>query len=286
MKRHIFSTAFLTIASLIAMSPTALAARATTTSSSATTTALGMDISWPQCGKRVPNTQVFGVVGVNGGLATTTNSCLKDQLVWAKQSTGKTIQDKVQLYVNTANPGGLNTDSWPKSNVDPAGNMTTANPYGTCDGSDSLACAWQYGWNRSLEDVRDRFQPAAAQAAVATSPASYIWWLDVETQNTWKPSGNTFNTQSNVADLEGMTAYFTSLGGRVGLYSTAAQWQQIVGSSVSASSNLNGLTNWRPGGANLSTAKDACKAAPLTANGKVVLTQYISKSLDYDYSCV
>lgn len=269
---------------LVFLAPTTFAAKPV--GGGGSTTPLGIDVSWPQCGKRLPSTQAFGIVGVNGGLATTTNPCLKEQLVWASQSVGGTPQEKLQLYVNTANPGGLNTASWPESNTDPAGN-NSANPYGTCDGSDSLACAWQYGWNRSLEDVRDRFQPAAVQAAgVDTSPAAYIWWLDVETENTWKLSGSSFDTTSNVAVLEGMTEYFKSVGARVGLYSTGYQWGQIVGSSVSATSNLNGLNNWRPGGANLSTAKSACTTSPLTANGKVVLTQFVSKNLDYNYSCI
>lgn len=248
-------------------------------------TPLGIDVSWPQCGKVLPTTQAFGIVGVNGGLATTTNACLKDQLLWASKSVGGTPQEKVQLYVNTANPGGMNTASWPKTSADSAGNIP-ANPHGPCDGKDTLACAWLYGWNRALEDVRDRFQPAAAQTALSVSPASYLWWLDVETENTWKLSGSNFDNQSNVAVLEGMTAYFKSVYSRVGLYSTGSQWSQIVGSAVSSTSNLNGLPNWRPGGASLNTAKDACKATPLTVNGKVVLTQFVSKGLDYNYSCV
>lgn len=242
-----------------------------------TATPLGNDISYPQCGKPLPKTQAFGIVGVNGGLATTTNPCLKDQLIWANKSIGGTSQDKIQLYVNTANPGGLNTTSWPTSGTTPAG---------ICDGSDSLACAWQYGWNRASEDVNIRFQPAAMQAGVSPLPSSYTWWLDVETVNTWKPPTNDLNTRSNATVLEGMTAYFQSVQGVVGLYSTAYQWGQIVGNSVSTTSNLNGLKNWRPGGANLSTAKQACTATPLTANGIVVLTQFVSKNLDYDYSCI
>ncbi len=116
------------------ITPSASAARPA--AGSPTRTPLGIDVSWPQCGKRLPTGQAFGIVGVNGGLATTTNPCLKDQLLWAKQSVGGTAQDAVQVYVNTANPGGLNTDSWPKNNLDPADNITT-NPYGTCDGTDS-----------------------------------------------------------------------------------------------------------------------------------------------------
>lgn len=250
-----------------------------------TTTPLGIDVSWPQCGKQLPTNHAFGIVGVNGGYANTTNACLKEQLVWANNAIGGTTQEKVQLYVNTANPGGLGTPSWPTSNVDPAGNVAP-NPYTNCDGSDTLACAWQYGWNRAVEDVRDRFAPAVAQTNLNNSPSAYIWWLDVETENSWKLGGTTFDHQSNVAVLEAMTKYFDSVGARVGLYSTGYQWGQIVGNSVSSASNLNGLKNWRPGGASLKTSKQACTAAPLTAGGKIVLTQYVSRGLDYNYSCV
>ena len=118
---------------------------------------LGNDISWPQCGRKLPSSQAFGIVGVNGGLANTDNPCLRDQLLWASKSSGALAnQPKIQLYVNTANPGGLNTPSWPSSNIDPLGN-NAPNPYGVCDHSDSLACAWQYGWNRAPEDVHFSF---------------------------------------------------------------------------------------------------------------------------------
>lgn len=289
-KRFIISTfvAFL-LAGLI--SSTALAARPDRPGSGGgggggkTSEKLGIDVSWPQCGKTLPTDQAFGIVGINDGLANTTNPCLADQLIWAKNSLGGTNQDKVQLYVNTANPGGLGTASWPSSNIDPAGNLAP-NPFDTCDNSDSLACAWQYGWNRAVEDNLERFVPAAGIAGISASADDYIWWLDVETINTWKYGGNNSDFASNTAVLEGMTEYFQSVNARVGLYSTAYQWGEIVGNGVQAGSNLIGLDNWRPGGANLKTAKQACSAAPLTTGGQVVLTQFISKNLDYNYSCV
>jgi hypothetical protein len=248
-------------------------------------TALGNDISWPQCGRTYPKGQAFGVVGVNGGLAYTTNGCLNSQLVWASQSTGAVAkQPKIQLYVNTANPGGLNTPSWPKDNYDPAGRYT-ANPYGGCDGSDSLPCAWQYGWNRAVEDVNLRFIPAATTAAIPALPQNYTWWLDVETENTWKTDGTSFAYQSNAAVLEGMTAYLKgSVGAKVGLYSTGRQWNQIVG-NLSPVSSLNGLDSWLAGASSRSAA-DFCKLSPLTTGGHVTLTQFISKNLDYNYSCI
>jgi hypothetical protein len=261
------------------------AAKPSTSGTATTISPLGIDISWPQCQTNLPTTQAFGIVGVNGGLATTTNPCLKDQLIWANKSIGGANQEKLQLYVNTANPGGLGTVSWPSSNIDPQNNATR-NPYGLCDNKDTKACAWQYGWNRSVEAVHDRFTPAAVQAGIDSKASTYIWWLDVETENTWKLGGTDFDNESNVAVLEGMTAYYLSINARVGLYSTGSQWSQIVGNAVSSTSNLNGLNNWRPGGANLKTAKQACTAQPLTKNGKIVLTQFISRGLDYNYSCI
>lgn len=250
---------------------------------SAPQTALGNDISYPQCSKNLPSTQAFGVVGVNGGLANNTNPCLAKQLSWAGKSPGLTYQQKAQLYVNTGNPGGLSTPSWPSNNIDSSGSLVL-NPYGTCDGSDSLGCAWQYGWNRALEDVQQRLPAPATIAGLPTDPKTYFWWLDVETINTWK-SGSSFAQASNAADLEGMAAYFKSIGTTVGLYSTTYQWGVIAG-TVSQNSNLNGLVNWRPGARDLSGAKKSCSLTPLTNGGKVTLTQFISKNLDYDYSCI
>src|SRR3990167_2274321 len=215
---------------------------------------LGNDISWPQCGRKLPSSQAFGIVGVNGGLA------------------------------NTDNPCGLNTPSWPSDNIDPLGN-TAPNPYGTCDHGDTLACAWQYGWNRALEDVHFRFKPAAQAAGFSYSPSSYRWWLDVETENTWKT--DTFGQQSNVADLEGMVAYFNSVGAsQIGFYSTGYQWGQVVGSAVTQSSNLNGLKSWLAGAKTQNGAKNNCSKPPLTTGGQVTLTQFVSGSYDYDYSCI
>src|SRR4051794_22516535 len=65
----------------------------------------GNDISWPQCGRTLPTGQAFGIVGVNNGLANTTNPCLATELSWAGNSKGTTLQPKTALYVNTANPG-------------------------------------------------------------------------------------------------------------------------------------------------------------------------------------
>ena len=249
------------------------------------TTPLGIDISYPQCGAKVPTNHAFGIVGINGGLATTPNECLADQLTWASKAVGGANQEKVQVYVNTANPGGLGTKSWPQDNIDPSGAWISST-YGLCDGSDSLGCAWQYGWNRASDDVRVWFADSVKSTQLDADPAKYIWWLDVELENTWKTGKTDFDYQSNVAVLEGMQAFFDGQQIRTGIYSTAYQWGEITGNKINDSSNLVGKPNWRPGGGSLSTAKQACTAKPLTKDGTVVLAQYISRGIDYNYSCI
>jgi hypothetical protein len=232
---------------------------------------VGNDVSWPQCGKTLPTGQAFGIVGVNGGLANNTNPCFATQLAWANSSVGGTGQSKAALYVNTANPG-LTGSWWPTANEYPAGSPVT-NPYGNCAGGDDAACAYIYGYAKAYDDVNSR-------GVAPSSAAGYLWWLDVETTNSWET-----NTVANAADLEGMTSYFHSVGAQVGLYSTGYQWGVIAG-SVSSTSNLNGLNNWIPGARSLKGAQANCSAAPFTAGSKVTVSQYVSGSLDYDYSCI
>ncbi len=277
MIQRIFSLTFFILIAFLTLVPIASAARQTTQLPTH-----GIDISYPQCGRKVPTDQAFGIVGVNGGTAATTNPCLAEQLRWANKSSGAvTSQAKVQLYVNTANPGQVKdqmSTKWPDANTAPV-----TNPYGTCTGLNDQACSWQYGWDRADFSV-NYFKSQAPAAGLPTSPAAYKWWLDVETMNTWQ-TGSTQALSNNTAALEGWVNYFIYNGSTVGLYSTAVQWKEIVGSTVSETSNLNKLDNWRPGGASLSTAKQACTATPLTTGGKVVLTQYISKNIDYDHVC-
>jgi hypothetical protein len=51
----------------------------------------GYDVSYPQCDGALPADQAFGIVAVNGGLANTTNPCLDDEISWAVDSAGSTL---------------------------------------------------------------------------------------------------------------------------------------------------------------------------------------------------
>jgi hypothetical protein len=238
---------------------------------------VGYDVSHPQCDSELPRRPAFVIVGVNGGLATRTNPCLADQLTWAWRSTGSvTAQPRVQLYLNTANPGEVRDQvtTWPTDG---------STPYGSCDGSNSTACSWEYGWQRAENSVLSFFTPAARGARVDSLPARYVWWLDVETMNTWQ-SGSDEALARNRAALEGMTAYLDSRDAEVGIYSTHQQWDEIVG-DVPRSSALAGRDSWLAGSSSLSDAVTDCRQPPLVPGGRVVLTQYVPDDLDRDHSC-
>jgi hypothetical protein len=244
---------------------------------SAAPSRVGYDVSHPQCDTALPRGQAFAVVGVNGGLSTRTNECLTDQLTWAWRSSGVVAsQPKAQLYLNTANPGEIldQVATWPTAG---------GTPYGTCTGTNSMACSWQYGYERAENSVVSFFTPAARAALVDSQPARYTWWLDVETMNTWQ-SGSTAALARNRASLEGMTAYLVSRGARVGIYSTSHQWSRIAG-VVGPHSILAGRPNWLAGSTSLTGATAACRTAPLVPRGRVTLSQYVVSDLDRDYSC-
>jgi hypothetical protein len=234
--------------------------------------ALGNDVSWPQCTKALPSAPAFGIVGVNNGLANTTNPCLAEQLRWANAITvNPTGQPNVALYVNTANPG-LAGSWWPAGNDYPEGHALT-NPYGTCKAMEvGAACAYVYGYAKAYDDAYIRG---------ISNPGDYLWWLDVESGNSWSAT----DQNANRAVLEGMTDFLHSIQADVGIYSTSYQWGQIVG-TVSSTSNLYPLPGWLAGARTASGAKANCANAPLTAGGKVSLTQFVARSLDYDYSCI
>jgi hypothetical protein len=236
-----------------------------------TDTPVGNDISWPQCGSSYPSGQAFAIVGVNDGIANKPNPCFSSEWFWAQTtSTSGTSQPPAQLYINTGNPGDVlaqyNVQDWPTSSI-------AANPYGgttACSGTwtDSLGCAWEYGYERAQADI----------GFVGSSSGN--WWLDIETSNSW-----TSDPAKNQASLEGMVYALEQGGATVGIYSSSGAWSSLFG-TVAPGSPLYSLAEWRPGAKTLSKAKSDCSLAPFEGNGHVVITQYVSANLDYDYSCV
>ncbi len=81
-----------------------------------------------------------------------------------------------------------------------------------------------------------------------------------------------------------MASCFRHIGGAVGIYSTARQWDPIVG-TVTSGSPLYRLPDWIPGARTLAQAEKNCRLAPLTGGGTVTLTQWRTKPANSDYSC-
>jgi hypothetical protein len=65
----------------------------------------------------------------------------------------------------------------------------------------------------------------AVSAEHAVGHGTGVWWLDVETINTWAGT-----QQQNATVLDAMAARLQALGVRVGIYSTPAMWEEIAGS--------------------------------------------------------
>lgn len=243
----------------------------------ATLSKIGNDISYPQCGSVLPKGQAFGIVGINGGKATTPNPCLRTQLEWATTSNGSVAaQPKVQLYVNTANPGEVidQITTWPTNGE---------TPYGSCDGTNTLACSYQYGKDRAAAQVEMFRNAAVAVGNLSQNPGDFTWWLDVETENTWQ-SGSDAALARNRAALEGMADVLGSTSAKVGVYSTNYQWD-VIGGDTPETSSLYALDSWMAGARTERGAVANCQNAPLLPGGKVILSQYVSRGLDYDISC-
>jgi hypothetical protein len=231
----------------------------------------GVDISYPQClGKShvdLPTNVPFAVIGVNGGSANNSNPCFSSEYNSAVLLAGVTDQPHASVYVNTGNPA-LAGVWWPVTNHTQAG-TAVVNPNGLCVNVASAACAYVYGYSMAQADYR------RVKTDLVRIPS--MWWLDVETSNTWQP-----DVVANAASLSGMVDYFESKQLDVGLYSTSYQWNKIAGVTL-ATSNLAGLPSWLAG-TTYFRAPAACERSPLTPNGRVAMVQYVMH-LDNDYSC-
>ena len=270
------------IALLLAVAGVSATLPATPAASAVRTVALpptgaGIDVSYPQCVRSshddFPAYVPFAIVGVNGGRASTVNPCFESEynsaylLGGTTGLTGTTDQPRAAVYVNTGNPGTA-AAWWPNSDETQSG-TTVVNLAGACTGLAGAACAYIYGYSMAQADYR-----RVSRSRVAMPE---LWWLDVETSNTWQT-----DVVANSASLSGMVDYFRSKHLDVGLYSTSYQWNRIAG-ATSVTSDLAGLPSWLAGGSYLGAPAD-CEKNPLTPNGRVAMVQYVMH-LDNDYSC-
>ena len=238
-------------------------------SSSPTT---GYDVSYPQCSSSYPSNPLFGIVGVNGGLANNANSCISGELHWARGAPGQDgpRQSPLSLYIDTGNPGGHQVADWPSGGAAPT--------YGSCNGLLTNACSYVYGEQRAAHSFR--LVASLDPVAATTAP----WWLDVELVASW---AGTY--QLNIAALRGFIAGLHNAGatGPIGIYSTSAQWHEITGltpRTTKAAFNSQ-LPNWVAGTkATLTQARQNCRNGGFTGAAPT-LAQYRIGLLDADLRC-
>ena len=232
----------------------------------------GYDASYPQCSGSYPSNPLFGIVGVNGGLANNANPCLSGELHWARDTPGQTRpeQPPLSLYIDTGNPGGHHVADWPSAG--------TARPYGACNGLLTNSCSYIYGEQRATHSYR------LVAALDPVAPKTAPWWLDVELAASW---AGTY--QLNTAALQGFIAGLHHAGviGPIGIYSTSAQWHEITGLTAQTTQEaLNGrLLDWVAGTkVTLTQARQNCTNGGFTGVPPT-LAQYRIGPLDADLRC-
>jgi hypothetical protein len=231
----------------------------------------GYDVSYPQCSGSYPTNVLFGLVGVNGGLAHNANPCLAAELGWARDAPGQARpkQPPLSLYIDTGNPG-TQVSQWPKGGNAPA--------YGACNGLLTNACSYLYGAQRAAYSYR--LVVALDPVAAKTAP----WWLDVELTLSW---AGTY--QLNIAALKGYLAGLHTAGatGPIGIYSTSVQWKEITGlTAQTTQSAFNGqLPDWIAGtGTAVAEARQNCASDSFTGAAPT-LAQYQIGQFDADLRC-
>jgi hypothetical protein len=212
----------------------------------------GMDLSYPACQDTLPAAPMsFAIIGVTGGRAFYLNPCLIREFAWAQAA-----QAAPSFFMNLNAPGGS------------VAFKARTGPKGNCQPTDDLCLSYNFGWNAA------RIAYASAQAQEASAA---MWWLDVETENTWSD-----NLPANVQVIQAAIDYLRSQTRTVGLYSTQKQWGQI------ADSFSPGLPNWVAGAPDSASAPDYCAASHAFGGGSVWVVQYPSGDSggdDADFAC-
>lgn len=231
---------------------------------------IGYDISYPQCGGRLPTDPAFAIIGVNGGRAFTENPCLgaengASQLAWAGRD--------AQLYINTGNPGPeISKAPWPSGQLVPR----------WCDPEslDSIACAYDYGWNGAAHSYRTAVEAYIslgwADPDARETPVANFWWLDVESGNSWRE-----DPELNVASIQGAIDYLeTKDVAGIGIYSVGFMWEEIVADTDAFAD----YPNWVAGARTVKGARRAC-IGPGFSGGPVLLGQYLHDGFDANHRC-
>jgi hypothetical protein len=191
----------------------------------------GYDVSYPQCPGTSAPAGSFGIIGVNDGRPFTLNPCFGTEYGGAANS----------VYINTGYAKTYRSK------------ITTA-----CSQAAGGDEAWAIGCSEA--------EYSLSHVGVAPS----MWWLDVETANSWS-SGN---LAPNRSTIKGAYDRFKSTG-PAGVYSTPSAWTRITGGKFVPDVAAG---DWQP-------AASCTGVAPFMPGTSVWLTQVTTNNVDVDTAC-
>lgn len=211
---------------------------------------VGYDISYPQCSSAGSPRGTFGAIGVTGGRPFSANTCAVTQYGWVA-GRGTTPD----LYFNM---GFL--DAYKKRI------------------SSSCAAAAPRGLDLGLQDAWT-MGCSEAEYAMAHRPGTPgMWWLDVETENSW--SDIKLLNQEAIQGAVGYLARQSTVP--VGIYSNPRMWSVITGGNGWTPNGLKGA--WvAPGRVTAATAPSFCSLS--FSSAPTLLVQYGAGGFDADYAC-
>ncbi|MFB9315697.1 hypothetical protein [Nocardioides plantarum] len=223
---------------------------------------LGADISWPQCppGLGIPEKRSSGqplpvaearyvVVGLTNGPGFRPNPCLADQVAHVRQ--------RGQLISAYA------VASFPE-----AERVARHGQDGPYDGATRLGTLANTGYQQALFNVR------SMKAAGLRTP---VVWIDVEPVPKFDWSSDVV---ANAAVVAGVARGYEDAGFRIGVYSTPALWDAVVGDLEL------GVPEWRAAGhTSRDEALSRCGDDHVIQGGEAVMGQWVESRRDQNLTC-
>ena len=223
---------------------------------------LGADASWPQCprGMGIPERRTLGapmplptaefvILGLTNGPGFTANPCLADQVAWVRER-------------------GLLAAAYAVASLPDEAAVAEHGSTGPFDGTTDLGALANTGYQQALENV-----VTMRRAGLATP----VVWVDVEPVPDFDWSQDPV---TNAAVVEGAVRAYRDAGHRVGVYSTPALWEQVVGDFAP------GLPEWRAAGeTSRAEARERCGADWSIQGGRAVLAQWVEQARDQNITC-
>lgn len=223
---------------------------------------LGADISWPQCpkGMGIPQKRTLGmpmpvpeaqfvIVGLTNGPGFTPNPCLADQVAWVEDHRLMIAAYSVSSYPDAAT-------------------LAEYGDQGPFDGDSRLGRLRNVGYQQA------RYNVGSMGGAGMRTP---VVWIDVEPVPDFEWSADPV---ANAAVIEGVARGYTDAGYEIGVYSTPALWEAVVGDLAL------GLPEWRAAGqTSRAEALARCGEEWSIQGGEAVFGQWVEDRRDHNVTC-